>query len=58
MLDSKRAKGNIKLGVNSAAGTVMTHKQGKVCISVCAYVHKYLSEIFNMEEKNFFNFFS
>jgi hypothetical protein len=30
MLDSKRAKGTIKLGVNSAAGTVMTHKQGKI----------------------------
>jgi len=31
MLDSKRAKGTIKLGANSAAGTVMTHKQGKIC---------------------------
>ncbi|XP_051173173.1 coiled-coil domain-containing protein 149 [Leptopilina boulardi] len=27
MLDSKRMKGSIKLGGNSAAGTVMTHKQ-------------------------------
>ncbi|KAK0182599.1 hypothetical protein PV327_000720 [Microctonus hyperodae] len=27
MLDSKRAKGTIKLGGNGAAGTVMTHKQ-------------------------------
>ncbi|KAG7213774.1 hypothetical protein KM043_002995 [Ampulex compressa] len=27
MLDSKRAKGSIKLGANSAAGSVMTHKQ-------------------------------
>lgn len=27
MLDSKRAKGTIKLGVNPAAGMVMTHKQ-------------------------------
>ncbi|XP_033226141.1 coiled-coil domain-containing protein 149 [Belonocnema kinseyi] len=27
MLDSKRLKGTIKLGGNSAAGTVMTHKQ-------------------------------
>ncbi|XP_012286626.1 coiled-coil domain-containing protein 149 [Orussus abietinus] len=27
MLDSKRIKGSIKLGGNSAAGTVMTHKQ-------------------------------
>ncbi|XP_015589543.1 coiled-coil domain-containing protein 149 isoform X2 [Cephus cinctus] len=27
MLDSKRIKGTIKLGGNSAAGTVMTHKQ-------------------------------
>lgn len=32
MLDSKRAKGNIKLGANSAAGTVMTHKQGNLYI--------------------------
>ena len=30
MLDSKRAKGTIKLGANSAVGTVMTHKQGKI----------------------------
>lgn len=30
MLDSKRAKGAIKLGANSAAGTVMTHKQGEI----------------------------
>lgn len=28
MLDSKRAKGTIKLGVNPAAGMVMKHKQG------------------------------
>lgn len=27
MLDSKRVKGSMKLGANSAAGTVMTHKQ-------------------------------
>jgi len=31
MLDNKRTKGTIKLGANSAAGTVMTHKQGKIC---------------------------
>lgn len=40
MLDSKRTKGNIKLGVNSAAGTVMTHKQGKLHIFMSMYVHK------------------
>lgn len=28
MLDSKKAKGAIKLGANSTTGTVMTHKQG------------------------------
>lgn len=38
MLDSKRAKGNMKLGVNSAAGTVMTHKQGKVYTKACKYI--------------------
>ncbi|XP_076175289.1 coiled-coil domain-containing protein 149-like isoform X2 [Ptiloglossa arizonensis] len=27
MLDSKRVKGSIKLGANTAAGTIMTHKQ-------------------------------
>lgn len=32
MLDSKRVKGSIKLGANTAAGTIMTHKQG---MSVC-----------------------
>lgn len=39
MLDSKRTKGAIKLGVNSAAGTVMTHKQGNTHIK---YINKYL----------------
>lgn len=46
MLDSKRAKGSIKLGVNSAAGTVMTHKQGKVCVlcvCVCMCTGRHLS---------------
>ena len=32
MLDSKRLRGAIKLGGNSAAGTVMTHKQGQKII--------------------------
>ncbi|XP_076672761.1 coiled-coil domain-containing protein 149-like isoform X2 [Andrena cerasifolii] len=27
MLDSKRVKGSVKLGANTAAGTIMTHKQ-------------------------------
>lgn len=40
MLDSKRTKGNIKLGVNSAAGTVMTHKQGKLHIFMHIYVYE------------------
>lgn len=29
MLDSKKAKGTIKLGGNGAAGKIMTHKQGQ-----------------------------
>ncbi|XP_012232002.1 coiled-coil domain-containing protein 149 [Linepithema humile] len=38
MLDSKRAKGNIKLGVNSAAGTVMTHKQVEQLLQESSYI--------------------
>lgn len=34
MLDSKRIKGTIKLGGNSAAGTIMTHKQGEKALFV------------------------
>lgn len=38
MLDSKRTKGNIKLGVNSAAGTVMTHKQVEQLLQESSYI--------------------
>ncbi|KAH0946183.1 hypothetical protein HN011_007888 [Eciton burchellii] len=38
MLDSKRAKGTIKLGVNSAAGTVMTHKQVEQLLQESSYI--------------------
>lgn len=38
MLDSKRAKGAIKLGVNSAAGTVMTHKQVEQLLQESSYI--------------------
>lgn len=38
MLDSKRAKGAIKLGANSAAGTVMTHKQVEQLLQQSSYV--------------------
>lgn len=53
MLDSKRTKGAIKLGANSAAGTVMTHKQGKLYM----YTHKGLFVIkFFYMKKHFFLF--
>ncbi|XP_018366716.1 PREDICTED: coiled-coil domain-containing protein 149 isoform X1 [Trachymyrmex cornetzi] len=38
MLDSKRAKGTIKLGVNSAVGTVMTHKQVEQLLQESSYI--------------------
>lgn len=52
MLDSKRAKGAIKLGANSAAGTVMTHKQGKIY----TYMKIYLSLNLSYEEIYIFIF--
>lgn len=53
MLDSKRAKGAIKLGANSAAGTVMTHKQGKIY----TYMKIYLSLNLSYEERYIFLYF-
>ncbi|XP_018056234.1 PREDICTED: coiled-coil domain-containing protein 149 isoform X2 [Atta colombica] len=38
MLDSKRAKGTIKLGANSAVGTVMTHKQVEQLLQESSYI--------------------
>lgn len=38
MLDSKRVKGAIKLGANSAAGTVMTHKQVEQLLQESSYI--------------------
>ncbi|XP_025075231.1 coiled-coil domain-containing protein 149 isoform X2 [Pogonomyrmex barbatus] len=38
MLDSKRAKGAIKLGANSAAGTIMTHKQVEQLLQESSYI--------------------
>lgn len=49
MLDSKRAKGVIKLGANSAAGTVMTHKQGKIHAAYIIYkTNLYYSVIYQL----------
>ncbi|XP_032681411.1 coiled-coil domain-containing protein 149 [Odontomachus brunneus] len=38
MLDSKRTKGAIKLGANSAVGTVMTHKQVEQLLQESSYI--------------------
>lgn len=54
MLDSKRTKGAIKLGVNSAAGTVMTHKQGKICIHI--HIHLISNKNINSISRKMFLF--
>ncbi|XP_014468442.1 PREDICTED: coiled-coil domain-containing protein 149 [Dinoponera quadriceps] len=38
MLDSKRTKGAIKLGANSAVGTIMTHKQVEQLLQESSYI--------------------